>query len=156
MNVYLVDAAERVAADCEDAGARQGAVISAYLTAAGELARSYFGVRRTQELLAGLADALGRDEWREERIALAVGQPVLMRTIIERVADAHPGVSVKDILGRSRRRVVAQARQEAMARCRELTRKSLPEIGRYFGGRDHTTVLHAVRQVAARRGECVE
>jgi chromosomal replication initiator protein len=47
---------------------------------------------------------------------------------------------------------IARPRQIAMYLAKELTQKSLPEIGELFGGRDHTTVLHAVRKIAAERG----
>jgi chromosomal replication initiator protein len=46
---------------------------------------------------------------------------------------------------------IARPRQIAMFLAKELTQKSLPEIGELFGGRDHTTVLHAVRKIAAER-----
>ena len=47
----------------------------------------------------------------------------------------------------NRQKTIARPRQIAMFFCKSLTTKSLPEIGRKFGGRDHTTVLHAVRRV---------
>jgi chromosomal replication initiator protein len=52
-----------------------------------------------------------------------------------------------DLLGKSRSRSVARPRQIAMALTKELTNHSLPEIGDAFGGRDHTTVLHACRRI---------
>jgi chromosomal replication initiator protein len=52
-----------------------------------------------------------------------------------------------DLLSAKRNRSVARPRQLAMALAKELTKKSLPEIGQAFGGRDHTTVLHATRKV---------
>jgi chromosomal replication initiator protein len=57
------------------------------------------------------------------------------------------GVSTEDLVGPSRRQPLARARQVAMYLCRELTDLSLPKIGREFGGRDHTTVLHALDKV---------
>lgn len=56
-----------------------------------------------------------------------------------------------DLTGKSRQRQVAQARHIAMALCREHLQLSLPEIGRAFGGRDHTSVLYSVRKVAGLR-----
>ncbi|HEV8027196.1 MAG TPA: helix-turn-helix domain-containing protein, partial [Stellaceae bacterium] len=47
---------------------------------------------------------------------------------------------------------VARPRQVAMYLCKQLTPRSLPEIGRKFGGRDHTTVMHAVRKIEELRG----
>jgi chromosomal replication initiator protein len=56
-------------------------------------------------------------------------------------------VKVADILSKRRSRSVARPRQVAMALAKELTNHSLPEIGDAFGGRDHTTVLHAYRLI---------
>ena len=64
------------------------------------------------------------------------------------------GVTVDDLCGSSRSRVLVTARQIAMYLCRELTDLSLPKIGQAFGGRDHTTVMHAdrkIRQLMAER-----
>jgi chromosomal replication initiator protein len=64
------------------------------------------------------------------------------------------GVTVEDLCGASRSRVLVTARQIAMYLCRELTDLSLPKIGQAFGGRDHTTVMHAdrkIRQLMAER-----
>ena len=55
------------------------------------------------------------------------------------------------LVGPSRRQPLVRARQTAMYLCRELTDLSLPKIGRAFGGRDHTTVLHACRKIAELR-----
>ncbi|MGA0208353.1 MAG: chromosomal replication initiator protein DnaA [Candidatus Nanopelagicales bacterium] len=57
------------------------------------------------------------------------------------------GVTVEDLCGTSRSRVLVTARQIAMYLCRELTDLSLPKIGQAFGGRDHTTVIHAARKI---------
>jgi chromosomal replication initiator protein len=59
------------------------------------------------------------------------------------------GVERKALIARDRRPAVATARQVAMYLARELTEHSLPEIGRGVGGRNHTTVLHAVNRVSA-------
>ena len=56
-------------------------------------------------------------------------------------------LSVEDLCGTSRSRVLVNARQIAMYLCRELTELSLPKIGQTFGGRDHTTVMHADRKI---------
>ncbi|CCH80159.1 chromosomal replication initiator protein DnaA [Nostocoides japonicum T1-X7] len=64
------------------------------------------------------------------------------------------GLTVEDLQGASRSRVLVTARQIAMYLCRELTDLSLPKIGQQFGGRDHTTVMHAdkkIRQLMAER-----
>ena len=58
-----------------------------------------------------------------------------------------------DLLSERRNRAVARPRQAAMWLAKQLTTRSLPDIGRRFGGRDHTTVLHAVRRIEALRAE---
>jgi chromosomal replication initiator protein len=60
---------------------------------------------------------------------------------------AYFGQSIDDLCGTSRSRVLVTARQIAMYLCRELTDLSLPKIGQQFGGRDHTTVMHAERKI---------
>jgi len=62
---------------------------------------------------------------------------------------AATGLSPVDLIGPSRRQPLVRARQTAMYLCRELTDLSLPKIGRAFGGRDHTTVMHALDRVKA-------
>ncbi|MBT8193412.1 MAG: chromosomal replication initiator protein DnaA [Acidimicrobiia bacterium] len=62
---------------------------------------------------------------------------------------AATGLSPADLIGPSRRQPLVRARQTAMYLCRELTDLSLPKIGRAFGGRDHTTVMHALDRVKA-------
>ena len=57
------------------------------------------------------------------------------------------GAGLSDLISARRARAVARPRQVAMFLAKSLTSKSLPEIGRGFGGRDHTTVIHAVRKV---------
>ncbi|MET7374953.1 chromosomal replication initiator protein DnaA [Micromonospora arida] len=63
------------------------------------------------------------------------------------------GVSLEDLRGQSRSRVLVNARQVAMYLCRELTELSLPRIGQAFGGRDHTTVMHADRKIRQQMAE---
>ncbi len=73
-------------------------------------------------------------------------RPITVDEIIA-VTSASFGVSTTDLLGPSRKQPLARARQVAMYLCRELTDLSLPKIGREFGGRDHTTVLHGIDKV---------
>ncbi|WP_017577890.1 chromosomal replication initiator protein DnaA [Nocardiopsis kunsanensis] len=73
-------------------------------------------------------------------------------TIMSQTA-AYFGLTVDDLCGTSRSRVLVTARQIAMYLCRELTELSLPKIGQQFGGRDHTTVMHADRKVRALMAE---
>jgi chromosomal replication initiator protein len=77
---------------------------------------------------------------------------VTIDNIIKTVADYYK-IKVSDILSKRRTRSVARPRQIAMALSKELTNQSLPEIGNAFGGKDHTTVLHAVRKVTELRAE---
>jgi chromosomal replication initiator protein len=72
---------------------------------------------------------------------------------IQRTVAEYYKLRVADLLSPGRSRSLARPRQVAMALAKELTRHSLPEIGDAFGGRDHTTVLHACRRVVALRGE---
>jgi chromosomal replication initiation ATPase DnaA len=65
------------------------------------------------------------------------------------VADKH-GLTLAELLGPSRVRKVAHARQEAMALVHHEHKLSTVRVGQLFGGRDHTTVLHALKQVTAR------
>jgi len=60
---------------------------------------------------------------------------------------------VETLRGAGKKRAVAHARQLAMYLCRELTELSLPKIGEQFGGKDHTTVMHADRKIRALMGE---
>jgi len=66
---------------------------------------------------------------------------------IQRTAAEYYKIKVADMMSRRRSRSVARPRQMAMALSKELTNHSLPEIGDSFGGRDHTTVLHACRKI---------
>jgi chromosomal replication initiator protein len=68
---------------------------------------------------------------------------------IQRKAAEFYKLDLRDFQSKQRTRRVARPRQIAMFLSRELTQRSLPEIGRRFGGRDHTTVLHACRRIAA-------
>jgi chromosomal replication initiator protein len=66
---------------------------------------------------------------------------------IQRVVADYYKIKVADLLSKRRSRSVARPRQMAMSLAKELTNHSLPEIGNAFGGRDHTTVLHACRKI---------
>ena len=69
-----------------------------------------------------------------------------IENIQKTVADYYK-IRVGDLLSKKRTRSIARPRQLAMALAKELTNHSLPEIGDSFGGRDHTTVLHACRKI---------
>ena len=71
---------------------------------------------------------------------------VTIEEIIRKVAD-HYNLRMSDMMSARRSRIISRPRQLAMFLAKNLTSKSLPEIGRRFGGRDHTTVIHAVKKI---------
>ncbi|MFF1837134.1 chromosomal replication initiator protein DnaA [Streptomyces sp. NPDC058231] len=79
--------------------------------------------------------------------------PEITATAIMAATADYFGLTVEDLCGSSRSRVLVTARQIAMYLCRELTDLSLPKIGAQFGGRDHTTVMHADRKIRALMAE---
>lgn len=78
---------------------------------------------------------------------LAVYDRLVTLENIQRTVAEYYKMRLTDLLGKKRTRSIARPRQLAMALAKELTNHSLPEIGQGFGGRDHTTVLHACRKV---------
>ena len=82
----------------------------------------------------------------------ASGRRITIDEIQKQVAN-HYNVKVSDMSSARRARAVARPRQVAMYLSKQLTSRSLPEIGRKFGGRDHTTVMHAVRKVEELRAQ---
>lgn len=72
---------------------------------------------------------------------------------IQRIVARHYNVSKTELLSNRRTRTIVKPRQVAMYLAKVLTPRSLPEIGRRFGGRDHTTVLHAVRKIEGMSGD---
>ena len=79
-------------------------------------------------------------------------RPVTAKAILEATAELF-GFSIADLTGQSRRRPLVTARQVGMYVFRELTAFSYPMIGREFGGRDHTTVIHAVEKITEQMKE---
>ena len=102
------------------------------LFAFGSLVGRRIDLDMTQECLADLLRSTDRK--------------VTLDEIKRKVAD-HYNIRISDLISARRARQVARPRQVAMYLAKTLTAKSLPEIGRGFGGRDHTTVIHAVRKV---------
>jgi chromosomal replication initiator protein len=72
---------------------------------------------------------------------------------IQKAVSEHYGMRQADLISERRNRAIARPRQAAMWLAKHLTTRSLPDIGRRFGGRDHTTVLHAVRRIEALRAD---
>jgi chromosomal replication initiator protein len=75
------------------------------------------------------------------------GEPAITVERIQEVISAHFKVPLHLLTSSKRSKEVATARQVAMYLSRELTKNSLPDIGKQFGGRDHTTVLHGYKQI---------
>ncbi len=83
----------------------------------------------------------------------AEGGPEITGATIMAATAEYFGLTMEDLCGSSRSRVLVTARQIAMYLCRELTDLSLPKIGQMFGGRDHTTVIHADRKIRGQMSE---
>ncbi len=115
-----------------------------------------------RELEGALKRVLAYSEFHGQEISLNLAKEALrdllavqnrqisIENIQKTVADYYK-IRISDMHSKKRSRAVARPRQVAMALAKELTQMSLPEIGSNFGGRDHTTVLHACRQVAKLR-----
>ena len=88
-------------------------------------------------------------EFTREALAdlLAVQAKTVTIENIQKTVAEYYKIRLADMSGKSRSRSIARPRQMAMALAKDLTSKSLPEIGQAFGGRDHTTVLHACRKI---------
>jgi chromosomal replication initiator protein len=129
-------AALELIADRVDTNIRalEGALIR--VVAFGSLTGRKVTVDLAQEVLAGLYPDL-------------LPSRRSVREIQEQTCDAF-GISLDDLLSTSRAAPVTWPRQVAMYLARELTDQTLPAIGRAFGGRNHTTVLHACRRTAER------
>ncbi|WP_390619814.1 chromosomal replication initiator protein DnaA [Cellulomonas timonensis] len=94
-----------------------------------------------QQVDLSLAEIVLKDLITDDQTAEITATAVIGQTA------AYFGLSIEDLCGSSRSRVLVTARQIAMYLCRELTDLSLPKIGQAFGGRDHTTVMHANRKI---------
>ena len=102
------------------------------------------------------AEFTGRDidiEFTKESLKDLLASQDKLVTIdnIQKTVAEYFKIRIGDLLSKRRSRSIARPRQIAMALAKDLTRHSLPEIGDAFGGRDHTTVLHACRRIKALR-----
>jgi chromosomal replication initiator protein len=88
----------------------------------------------------------------KDLISEAQGPQITIATIMGQTAS-YFGLSIEDLCGTSRSRVLVTARHIAIYLCRELTDLSLPKIGQQFGGRDHATVINADRKVRSLMAE---
>lgn len=84
---------------------------------------------------------------------LSVNERKVTVDMIQKATAEHYGLKQADLTSERRARAVARPRQVAMWIAKQITTRSLPDIGRRFGGRDHTTVLHAVRRIEALKAE---
>ncbi|WP_312856509.1 chromosomal replication initiator protein DnaA [Phytoactinopolyspora halotolerans] len=100
-----------------------------------------FASLNRQPVDQNLAEVVLRD-----LVDMDTGPEITAATIMAQTAG-YFGLTIDDLQGTSRSRVLVTARQIAMYLCRELTDLSLPKIGQQFGGRDHTTVMHAQRKI---------
>ncbi len=102
-----------------------------------------FASLNRQHVDMGLAQIVLRDLIPED------GEAQITSALIMAQTAAYFGLTIDDLCSQSRTHVLATSRQIAMYLCRELTDLSLPKIGQQFGGRDHTTVMHADRKIRA-------
>jgi chromosomal replication initiator protein len=96
---------------------------------------------------------LARDALRD--LLSIQNRQISVENIQKTVADYYK-IKIADMYSKKRPASIARPRQIAMYLTKELTQKSLPEIGELFGGRDHTTVLHAVRKISGERQQLTE
>ena len=82
----------------------------------------------------------------KERVGGRIGNEVSIENIVKKVSEISK-ITEKEIVGKSRKMEIAEARQVSMYLCRDIMGTSLNNIGLFFGGRDHTTVMHAVKTV---------
>ena len=120
-----------------------------------------------RELEGALRKILAYSRFNQKEISIQLAREALrdllsiqnrqisIENIQKTVADYYK-LKVSDMYSKKRPASIAKPRQIAMYLAKELTQKSLPEIGELFGGRDHTTVLHAVRKIAAERQQLTE
>jgi len=116
-----------------------------------------------RELEGALKRVMAYSSFHGQDISLAVAKEALRDLLavqnrqisienIQKTVAEYYKIRISDMHSKKRSRAIARPRQVAMALAKELTQLSLPEIGSNFGGRDHTTVLHACRQIAKLRG----
>jgi len=120
-----------------------------------------------RELEGALRKILAYSRFNQKEISIALAREALrdllsiqnrqisVENIQKTVADYYK-IKIADMYSKKRPASIARPRQIAMYLAKELTQKSLPEIGELFGGRDHTTVLHAVRKIGGERQQLTE
>ena len=120
-----------------------------------------------RELEGALRKILAYSRFNQKEISIALAKEALRDLLsiqnrqisvenIQKTGADYYKIKVSDMYSKKRPASIARPRQIAMYLAKELTQKSLPEIGELFGGRDHTTVLHAVRKIAGERQQLTE
>ncbi|OOY32314.1 chromosomal replication initiator protein DnaA [Thioclava sp. F36-6] len=112
----------------------------------GALTRLFaYGSLIGREITMDLAQECLKDQLRQSERKVTVEE-------IQRKVAEHYNVRLSDLVGPKRLRAIARPRQVAMFLAKSLTTRSLPDIGRRFGGRDHTTIMHGIRKIEELRG----
>ena len=88
----------------------------------------------------------------KERVGEQVTRDLSMEDVVRKVVETT-GIDESSIVGKSRKKEIVEARQTAMYLCRDLLDASLSSVGIFFGGRDHTTVMHAIKAVEQKKKE---
>tara|TARA_Y100000591_G_scaffold304347_1_gene300931 strand:- start:521 stop:1858 length:1338 start_codon:yes stop_codon:yes gene_type:complete len=88
----------------------------------------------------------------KERVGEQVNRDLSMEDVVRKVMEIT-GVNENNIVGKSRKKEFVEARQTAMFLCRNLLDASLSSVGMYFGGRDHTTVMHAIKTIEQKKNQ---
>lgn len=135
---FVPDASLELIAHKVDTNPRELEAALKCVTANCELMNKPISLEMTQEFVKHLVRSADRRITIEE---------------IQKEVSSFYGVSMRDLLSHRRDRQIVRPRQIAMFLAKELTTRSLPEIGRRFGGRDHTTVLYGVRKIGEMREE---
>ena len=86
----------------------------------------------------------------KERVGKKPMRDLSMEDIVRKISELT-GISEEGIVGKSRRKEIVEARQTAMFLCRNILDNSLSSVGMYFGGRDHTTVMHAIKIIEKKK-----
>jgi chromosomal replication initiator protein len=128
---------------------------------------AFFVAKNVRSLEGALRKILAYSRFNQKEISIQLAREALrdllsiqnrqisVENIQKTVADYYK-IKVADMYSKKRPASIARPRQIAMYLAKELTQKSLPEIGELFGGRDHTTVLHAVRKIGGERQQMTE
>ena len=91
----------------------------------------------------------------KERVGKKPNRELSMEDVVRKVSELS-GISEQGIVGKSRKQEIVEARQTAMFLCRHILDSSLSSVGIYFGGRDHTTVMHAIKAVEKKQKEKIK